>query len=119
MIGKVFEWQVRSISGFAVIDLIGDISSEAGDSLSQAFDEALRGGKEGILFNFTQAGYFNSYGIAMLIRLLIRAKKSPQQFAAYGLSQHNQNLFRITRLTDFIPLFRDEEQAIAEFLKPS
>jgi anti-anti-sigma factor len=119
MIVKVFEWRVRSISGFAVIDLIGDISSEAGESLSRAFDEALRGGKEGIFFNFTQAGIFNSYGIAMLIRLLIQAKKTPQRFAAYGLSQHYQNLFRITRLTDFIPLFSDEEHAIAEFLKPS
>jgi anti-sigma B factor antagonist len=115
---KVFDWQVRQIRGIAVIDLIGDIESGTETSLSEAFDEALRSGKAGILLNFTQAGYFNSYGIAMIIRLLTRARKSPTRMGAYGLSKHYQNLFRITRLTDFIPIFLDENSAIIELMGP-
>ncbi len=116
---KVFDWRVRQNGNFAVIDLTGDFSSGAEESLRLAFDEALHSGKEGIFLNFTYIGTFNSYGIAMLIRLLIRAKTLPQRFAAYGLSNHYHNLFRITRLTDFIPIYADEKQAAAEFMKPS
>jgi|WetSurMetagenome_2_1015567.scaffolds.fasta_scaffold1640067_1 anti-anti-sigma factor len=110
---KVFDWQIRQVRGFAVIDMIGDISSEVGPSLSEAFEEGLRSGKEGILLNFNQAGFFNSYGIALIIRLLTQVRKSPLRIGAYGLSEHYENLFRITRLTDFIPIFSDEESALA------
>lgn len=111
---QIFEWQVRLVHGFAVIDLIGEISPNDETRLSAAFDEAFRSGKDGILLNFTQTGFFNSYCIAKIIRLLTRVRSSPKRIGAFGLSEHYENLFRITRLIDFIPLFQDEGSAIME-----
>jgi anti-sigma B factor antagonist len=42
-----------------------------------------------------------------------------RRMLACGLSDHYVEIFTITRLTDFVPIFPDEQAALTEASKPS
>jgi anti-anti-sigma factor len=119
MIVNIFDWKVRKINDWVVIDLIGDLDSKAVEGFREAIMEAvqLKNVNGGLLLNFSKTGYINSGGIALIIGLLTQARKNSTQLSACGLNKHYQNLFRITRLSDFIRIFEDEESAVAELMK--
>lgn len=55
----------------------------------------------------------NSTGIGLLVTLLVRANRQKQALMAYGLSEHNQRIFNLTRLNEAIRIFKDEGAAMA------
>ena len=57
-----------------------------------------------ILLNFQEVDYINSTGIALIVGLLAQARKSHRRLVVCGLSEHYQEIFRITRLSDFIEI---------------
>jgi anti-anti-sigma factor len=69
---------------------------------------------EAILLNFEEVDYINSTGIALIVGLLAKARVSQRRLVAYGLSDHYVEIFEITRLSDFMSVFPDEESAISE-----
>jgi anti-anti-sigma factor len=105
--------KVRHKPGAAVIDLDGDINAFAEDALNAAYREAEDGGPEVIVLNFGGVEYINSTGIALIVSLLARARASHRRLLACGLSDHYVEIFRITRLTDFMSVFPDEASALA------
>ena len=108
------ESKVRSQRGVAIIDLVGDISSFAEDSLNVAYAEASSQNPLAILLNFADVGYINSTGIALIVGLLVQARKSGVPLLTCGLSDHYEEIFKITRLTDFMTIYADEESAVAD-----
>jgi anti-anti-sigma factor len=56
--------------------------------------------------------YINSTGIALIVGLLARARKSHRRLLACGLSEHYIEIFQITRLADFMTVFPDEKSAV-------
>jgi anti-sigma B factor antagonist len=50
----------------------------------------------------------NSSGIGLLVTLLIRAQRQNQRLMAYGLDQHYQQIFELTRLNEAIGVFPSE-----------
>lgn len=115
MAGQRLEWGVRSANGLAVIDLRGDINAEAEAALNAAYAQAEGQNTSAILLNFSQAGYINSTGIALLVGLLTRARQSGRKLLACGLSPHYSEIFKITRLADFMPIYPDEASAAKDF----
>jgi anti-sigma B factor antagonist len=55
-----------------------------------------------------------STGIALIVGLLARARISKRRLVAYGLSDHYVEVFNITRLSDLMSVFPDEERAISQ-----
>ena len=55
----------------------------------------------------------NSSGIGLLVTVLIRLNRQKQRLLACGLSEHYQNIFELTRLTDAIGVYSDETAALA------
>jgi len=47
-------------------------------------------------------GYINSTGIALIVRLLADARRDHRDVRAAGLSPHYVEIFRITRLSDYV-----------------
>jgi anti-anti-sigma factor len=82
--------------------------------LNAAYADADSRGADEILLNFSDVDYINSTGIALIVSLLARARKSKRKLLACGLSQHYVELFQITRLVDFMSVFADEASALAE-----
>ena len=107
------EFTVRLEAGTAVIDLQGEINVASEAMLNQAYDRAERSNPTQIVLNFQKVVYMNSTGIALIVGLLARARKNHRKLAVYGLSEHYQEIFRITRLSDFMQLYDDEHAALA------
>ncbi len=114
MPAKSLEAQVRHHPRIAIVDLQGEIDSFAEDVLNAAYAEAESREANIIMLNFSKVDYINSTGIALIVGLLARARKSKRRMLAYGLSDHYVEIFQITRLVDFMNVFPDEASALAE-----
>ena len=106
------EVEVRRESGGAVLDLRGEINGFAQEALDAAYGEAEAMDPEAILLNFEEVDYINSTGIALIVGLLARARAEKRRLVAYGLSDHYVEISNITRLSDFVNVFPDEESAL-------
>ncbi|HEX2183116.1 MAG TPA: STAS domain-containing protein [Rubrobacteraceae bacterium] len=104
---------VRREPGGTVLDLKGEINGFAEGSLDAAYAEAEKDNPETILLNFEGVDYINSTGIALIVGLLARARAAKRRLVAYGLSDHYVEIFNITRLSDFVNVFPDEESALS------
>ena len=105
---------VRQERGGVVLDLRGEINGFAQEALDAAYAEAESNDPEVILLNFEEVDYINSTGIALIVGLLAKARVSKRRLVAYGLSDHYVEIFEITRLSDFMGVFPDEESAMSE-----
>jgi anti-anti-sigma factor len=116
MSSKPFQAQVRkgagSAAGTATIDLHGEINSFAEADMNAAYDEAVSDEPSRIILNFTNVDYINSTGIALIVGLMARARKSRREMVVFGLSDHYVEIFEITRLADFMTIYPDEESAL-------
>jgi anti-sigma B factor antagonist len=105
---------VRKLNAKAsIIDIEGDVNNAAEQSLTNAYAEASSGGARTIILNFTKLEYMNSSGIGLLVMLLVRANRASQKLLAYGLSDHYQHIFELTRLNEAIRIFPSEAEAVA------
>ena len=52
-------------------------------------------------------------GIALIVQLVGQERRAGRRLLACCLSEHFARVLRITRLTDFINLFVDEQSAVA------
>jgi anti-anti-sigma factor len=104
---------VRYHANVAVIDLAGDIDRDADTPLQHAYDRAIGDGATTVSLNFAGVDYINSTGIAVIVGLLARARRDRCAVRAFGLGEHYRRIFTITRLSDFIGLYPDEDSAVA------
>jgi len=111
---NTFRVEVRRRQVLSVIDLFGDIDGFADALLEAAYGEAKRQDTAAILLNFSEVGYINSTGIALIVGLLARARRSHRRLVTTGLSEHYREIFNITRLSDFMTVYDDEESALQE-----
>lgn len=119
------EADVRPLSTGAVIELTGDVDGAAADTLAAAYERAA-GYDSGagadpatIVMDFSDVGYINSTGIAVIVSVLARARAQRRAIVACGLSDHYREIFDITRLSDFIELFSDLDEAMSHLGQPS
>src|SRR5262245_25750730 len=111
---RPFDVHVRRQPRAAIIELHGEINAAAEARLNQAYVQAEQDNPELILLNFERVGYINSTGIALVVGLLARARTSKRRLVACGLSPHYREIFEITRLVDYMPVFSDEATALTE-----
>jgi anti-sigma B factor antagonist len=106
--------EVRLEPDVAVLDLMGEINGFAEEALNTAYAQADAKDTKTILLNFEGVDYINSTGIALIVGLLARARVSKRRLVAFGLSDHYVEIFEITRLSDFMSVFPDEQSAMSE-----
>jgi anti-sigma B factor antagonist len=106
-----FRAAVRRRAGAAVVDLQGQIDMAADGPLAAAYAEAAGQGPGAIVLNFEGVDYINSTGIALIVGLLARARAEHREVGACGLSDHYREIFEITRLSDFMGIYADEDSA--------
>ncbi len=104
---------VRRVSAkVSVVDVKGELTAFAEGVLMDAYGQASEGGVRGIVMNFEGLEYMNSSGIGLLVTLLIRVNREKQKLLIYGLSDHYQSIFQITRLDDAIAIHDSEDEAV-------
>lgn len=105
---------VRKLSeGVSVIDVTGEVTASAEGALMAAYNQVSEDGAQAILFNFEEMTYMNSSGIGLLVTILIRAQRQGQKLMAYGLKPHFRKVFELTRLSEAITIYEDEDTAMA------
>jgi anti-sigma B factor antagonist len=103
----------RASTTISIIDIQGDLSALAESVLMNCYTQASSATTRVIILNFTNLAYMNSSGIGLLVTLLIRVQRHKQQLLAFGLSEHYQRIFELTRLSDVIRLYNDESEVLA------
>jgi anti-sigma B factor antagonist len=95
------------------VDIKGEITSFAENVLMDAYTQASSEGSNAIVLNFEDLEYMNSGGIGLLVTMLIRANRQDQALLAYGLTDHYQQIFELTRLNEAIQIYGSEAEALA------
>ena len=86
----------------------GEINSFAEQLLSEAYVDVSSRNIPTIALNFSDVTYMNSAGIALIVAMLSQARKDQRKLVVFGLSEHYEEIFKITRLADFMTIFPDE-----------
>lgn len=107
-----FAAQLRTEADTAVLDLTGTLDRDAEPRFDEAFARALEGGEGPVVLNFTDIGFINSTGIALIVAALAKGRAAKRQVRAFGLHDHYRHIFEITRLADFIGIYDDEASAL-------
>ena len=108
------EMDVRKVSNQAsVIDIRGEVTAYAENALMDAYTKAGGDDVRGIILNLSDLEYMNSSGIGLLVTLLIRVQRQKQRLLAFGLSEHYQHIFELTRLNEAIGIYDTEAEALA------
>jgi anti-sigma B factor antagonist len=97
----------------AIIDISGEVTGAAEAPLMSAYDEASKNGVRTLILNFSDLEYMNSSGIGLLVTLLIRVNRQKQRMYSYGLTDHYQQIFQLTRLNEAITIYPDEVSALS------
>jgi anti-sigma B factor antagonist len=113
MVARTLEASIRKHPGITLIDLRGEINSFAEEALNRAYAEAEQDDPRAVVLNFKEVDYINSTGIALIVGLLAKARQGRRRLLVFGLSDHYQEIFSITRLSDFITVFPDEASALS------
>ncbi len=103
---------VRYTDGTAVVDLPAQIDSTAEHALNAAYAAAAEHGSKTVLLNFAGVDFLSSTGIALIVGILARARKDGRTITAAALSDHYREIFEITRLSDFMTIYADENTAL-------
>ena len=90
--------------GEATLRMFGDVDIAADEALADAYRAAAEGGGTRVVLDFSRVGYINSTGIALIVRLLAEARRDHREVVAVGLSDHYREIFRITRLSDYLTI---------------
>lgn len=112
MIAKPLETRIQYQSGVAIIDLRGEINSFGEDALDAAYVQACSKNPDTILLDFAHVDYINSTGIALIVSLMAKARSIGCRVIASGLNEHYREIFQITRLSDFMSIYPDQNSAL-------
>jgi anti-anti-sigma factor len=119
MTARALETTVRDRDGVVIVDLRGEINAAAEPTLNAAYAEATGRGPGAVVLNFREVDYINSTGIALIVGLLAQARKSGRRVLTCELTDHYLQIFRITRLADFMSICPDEASALSEAVSRS
>ena len=97
----------------ATLRIAGDITSASEGELMAGYTQAVEGGANAVILDFSGLEYMNSGGIGLLVTLLVRAQRGGVRLLASGLSDHYREILSLTRLDEAIEIHSDEGAAVA------
>ncbi|HEX5827997.1 MAG TPA: STAS domain-containing protein [Candidatus Limnocylindrales bacterium] len=104
MTGRLTVEVVATADDEARLRLAGDIDVAADEALAAAYAQAAEAGAARVVLDFERVDYINSTGIALIVRLLAEARRDRREVVALHLSDHYREIFRITRLSDYLTI---------------
>jgi anti-sigma B factor antagonist len=99
-----FGAEITEIPDEVRVCLTGDLNARADETLADAYGQVVALGPHRVTLDFGRVGYINSTGIALVVRFLADARRDGRAVRAIGLTEHYQEIFRITRLSDFMEI---------------
>lgn len=109
MTAEQFEARVEAADGHGAVRMRGDLTGSAREVMESAYSAA---SASVVVLDFSEVGYINSTGIAVVVGVLARARADGRQVRAFGLDDHYRKIFQITRIADFMAIYDDEMAAV-------
>lgn len=69
---ETFDFTLREVDGFPVVDVLGYFNDEAGDLLEKLTVPLLENGRVDLILDFSQCKVINSLGVAALMELALK-----------------------------------------------
>jgi len=101
---RQFGVEIAEVPDEVRVSLMGDLNARADETLADVYRQVAALGPRRISLDFGHVGYINSTGIALVVRLLADARRDGRTVRAIGLTEHYREIFRITRLSDFMEI---------------
>lgn len=101
------------IENIPVIYIEGDMTSDADKSVMGNYSEIRsKTETESLIVNFENTNYINSAGIATLINIIQDIGENKANISFVGLTPHFEKVMTIVGITDFVKIFKTNEEAI-------
>ncbi|MFH1655101.1 MAG: STAS domain-containing protein [Candidatus Omnitrophota bacterium] len=105
----------KDANGVTILEVEGDIDLNSSPTMREKFDELIKNNISKIIINFQDVSYIDSSGLATVIEMLQRLKKSQGQLRLSNLSEKLKNLFEITKIDKLFQMYSSEEDALKDF----
>jgi anti-sigma B factor antagonist len=103
--------ETRQQSGITIVDVSGDIDMGTSPGLRKMLLESLETTSR-LVVNLREVRYIDSSGIASLVEVLMKARRSQKQLVLFGLNKAVQEVLQLTRLTTIFEIRKTEEEAL-------
>lgn len=101
------------IESIPIIFIEGDLTSEADSEVKKVYNDFKeKGHTKKIIINFDKTKYINSSGIATLINIIQDVNESKGVVAFVGLSDHLQKVMDIVGISDFVQIYKTNNEAL-------
>jgi len=94
------------------VELKGDVDLYSSPQIRNQFSKLLENDKPLILINFAGVDYIDSSGLATLIELLQKLKKSEGRLFLYHVSETVRSVFQLAKLDEFFKICDSKDAAI-------
>jgi len=101
--------------GVMACRLKGEININTSPELRKVFDKFIRGNIKKIIVDFSEVPYTDSSGLATLIELLQRLKKTNGDLRLCSMSDKIKGIFEVTRLDKLFSIYNSCESALERF----
>lgn len=98
-----------------VCNLEGEVNINNSPELRKFFDVIIKRNDKKVLINFSGVSYIDSSGLATLIEMLQRLKKTGGSLRFSNMDQRVKSIFEITKLHKVFEIFDTHETALRDF----
>ena len=105
---------VRWVGRDVVVDATGDIDLHRSVGFQQKLLELMDDNPRCIVVNLTDVAYMDSSGIATLVKVLSRTRRSGAALMLCGMNDRVRSVFEITRLDTVFSIFATEQEALSQ-----
>ena len=100
-------------NNFHILRIEGDIDLNSSPQLRKTFTDLLEKGSTKVVVNFEKVSYIDSSGLATLIEMMQRLKKSQGAIYLVQMNDKIRNIFEITKLDKLFTIYRTQQEALA------
>ena len=105
-------YKVRKESGFAIVELTGDIDLSCSPEARKVILESLAA-KQPTLVDMSAVTYIDSCGVASLVEGYQTAKKKTLEFGLLGVSEAALSVLELARLDKVFPIYPSLQERLA------
>jgi len=104
---------VRRLGEATVVQVVGDVDLNRSAEFQRALLDVLADCPGKIVVDLSGVPYMDSSGVASLVKLLSRARRTGVSLYLVGLNDRVRSIFEITRLDSVFDIFATEQEALS------
>ncbi len=113
--GELVQIKEEKLNDAVLCILEGEINLSNSPELRKIFDGIIKRNEKKVMVDFQGVSYIDSSGLATLIEMSQRIKKTGGSLRFCGLEQKIKNIFEVTKLNKLFEIYGSREEALKNF----